>query len=34
MAGFLMALATKGVTEQEILEASKVLRKKSKKINM
>ena len=30
-AGFLMALATKGVTVLEILEASKVLRKKSKK---
>ena len=27
-AGFLMALATKGVTMLEILEASKVLRKK------
>ncbi len=31
-AGFLMALATKGVTVLEILEASKVLRKKSKKL--
>ena len=31
-AGFLMALATKGVSMPEILEASKVLRKKSKKI--
>ena len=31
-AGILMALATKGVTMLEILEASKVLRKKSKKI--
>ena len=32
-AGLLMALATKGATVEEIFEASKVLRKKSKKIN-
>ncbi|MBF97041.1 MAG: Anthranilate phosphoribosyltransferase [Alphaproteobacteria bacterium MarineAlpha9_Bin4] len=32
-AGFLMALATKGPTINEIFEAAKILRKKSKKIN-